>query len=759
MKKSFFNKSNGLVLFVVLLTLSYLWIDASNHFFIPCDSNCGETFVSLQYAENFKLYGAKYGLIEDLATSASLADRPFLYTHNVNIGGIFFSLLQASGIDSIWIKQFFTLMIFGIGLVYCYLATSTILESRRAGIYALIILVLDLSHVLSFSLNPLRVWHFFVFFGTLFHLAKITFYAKSTIHWFLLSIVLFCAFGIGYDFWIICALTSYAFLTFSYFNGFAKSKFLKNILILTAILFLPFIIRQLQIILILGFDFWINDFFITAVIKISLLNQFLQIPSMTVVDAYYSSMNVLRPPSAPPKNLIEVFNTLFQFLKEIVIPSYGLISLSLISFWWFYSIKSNLSLIGSIKAPSFEFNARLSILGISTCLGITFGTFLFSPISYHIYLKHEFPLVIMIVAIFKSATLELTNQHILRYSNSPSKPKTKLFILYFIYYIIILDFSIVLFRNINIKKTSMDTSWIPHVLLNKNSDFAVSWIPNTISGLTGRYTLGVLPGREWVFLDRLSSCDKNLFRDEDRFLFGERDFEKNQDKYLSPDYWLYFPTDQNDPFDQPNRSCQLDYLAAHFYKFAYRLKAQIFPTFQNGLILQRNEISRGDSLRIQGNFGIPWHQLDSITFEVKRLSSSSTSSIDAKNANIPLFFDIFSNGRALSNRSININFDCVYNVLIVDIKDTTGFAAGKYQLTMTSSDINNRSSKISHDFYVNSNNATSFSTDKIFYNQPKISEILFRYPNLPTLTFNDSHIVFDLNRQKSICEVNNNTVK
>ena len=754
MKILYLNKNNGIVLFIVLLTLSYLWIDARNHFFIPCVSNCGETFVSLQYAENFKLYGTKYGFIEDLATSASLADRPFLYTHNVNIGGILFGLLQASGIDSIWFKQFFTLIIFGIGLVYCYLATSSILDSRRAGIYALLFLVLDLPHVLSFSLNPLRVWHFFVFFGTLFHVGKIIFYTKSTIHWCLLSIVLFCAFGIGYDFWIICALISYVFFIFGYLNGLGKSKFLNNILILTFALLLPFTIRQLQIIFFLGFDFWINDFFITAVIKISLLNQFLQIPSMVDIDAYYSSMNVLRPPATPPKNLIEVFNTIFQFLKEIAVPSFGLISLCLVLFWWLYSIKRNLFIFGSSKVPLWDFNTRVSILGISTCLGVTFGTFIFSPISYHIYLKHEFPLIIMIVVIFKSITLELTTRYILSYSNNPSKPKTKLFILYFIFFIILLDFSIVLIRNINNKKTSMDTSWIPHVLFNKNSDFAVSWIPNTISGLTGRYTLGVLPGREWVFLDRLSSCDKNLFRDEDRFLFGERNFEKDKDKYLSADYWLYFPTDQNNPFDQPIRSCQLDYLVAYFYKLAYRLKAQIYPTFENSLILQREVIGRGDKFRIQGNLSIPWHQLDSVSFELKRLNSSSTDNINAQNESNTSTFNIFSNGKALLNQSFNINFNCVYNVLIVDINDTTGFAAGKYQVIMTTSDINNRLSKTTHYFYINSNNASSFSTDNIINNQPKISEILSRYPHLPKLTFNDSHIIFDLNNQKLICEAN-----
>jgi hypothetical protein len=46
----------------------------------------------------------------------------------------------------------------------------------------------------------------------------------------------------------------------------------------------------------------------------------------------------------------------------------------------------------------------------------------------------------------------------------------------------------------------------------------------------------------------------------DYVTFGERDAAAHPDRYIRPDYWLYFPTDRRMPFDQPSPSCRTDYL-------------------------------------------------------------------------------------------------------------------------------------------------------------------------------------------------------
>ena len=46
----------------------------------------------------------------------------------------------------------------------------------------------------------------------------------------------------------------------------------------------------------------------------------------------------------------------------------------------------------------------------------------------------------------------------------------------------------------------------------------------------------------------------------DFYLFGERDAAAHPDRYTRPDFWLYYPTDQKEPYDQPMPTCRTDYL-------------------------------------------------------------------------------------------------------------------------------------------------------------------------------------------------------
>ena len=78
---------------IIAVNMAVVWIDARASSYIPCIENCGETFHVLKYVKDYRLYGTKYGLIEDLSDDPSPSRSPILYTHNANLPGIVFALL------------------------------------------------------------------------------------------------------------------------------------------------------------------------------------------------------------------------------------------------------------------------------------------------------------------------------------------------------------------------------------------------------------------------------------------------------------------------------------------------------------------------------------------------------------------------------------------------------------------------------------------------------------------------------------------
>ncbi|MGE3272720.1 MAG: hypothetical protein AB7P40_28540, partial [Chloroflexota bacterium] len=186
---------------IILLTMLGVWVYGSTTYFIPCRRDCGEVFDALQYVDNYRLYGFAYGLVQDYATSAAREAHPYFYTHNVNLAGIVFTLLDAIGLRPFWAKQLVTLAVFGASLTYVFRATAYYSRSWLAGIVVLALFVTDVDHVLAFSLNPLRVWHWLAIFGLLFHVGRLTRQPRRAPRLDRAAIVLLAcvAFGIGYD--------------------------------------------------------------------------------------------------------------------------------------------------------------------------------------------------------------------------------------------------------------------------------------------------------------------------------------------------------------------------------------------------------------------------------------------------------------------------------------------------------------------------------------------------------------------------------
>jgi len=104
-----------IVWMVIVTTMTILWLHARRYYLIPCLANCGETFDALQYVNNYRLYGFRFALLQDMATSPDPAAHPFFCTHNVNIAGIIFTFVEAVGLTSLWSKQLVTLVAFGAG--------------------------------------------------------------------------------------------------------------------------------------------------------------------------------------------------------------------------------------------------------------------------------------------------------------------------------------------------------------------------------------------------------------------------------------------------------------------------------------------------------------------------------------------------------------------------------------------------------------------------------------------------------------------
>src|SRR5262249_42292674 len=134
------------------------------------------------------------------------------------------------------------------------------------------------------------------------------------------------AFGIGYDFWIVCFFATGGALLFSIRPALLSVRSLRKLGWFLAAFVSPVLLRQLQIAVVLGPDFWLKDLIYSALIKVSVVNFFLPLASLDEVDSFYAAAGVLRPPASPPSSVDEVLRTLSDMLAQVTIPSFGLVT-------------------------------------------------------------------------------------------------------------------------------------------------------------------------------------------------------------------------------------------------------------------------------------------------------------------------------------------------------------------------------------------------------------------------------------------------
>ena len=552
-----------LVLATIAVTLTAVWLWAARHNYIPCISDCGETFIAQLYARNFRLFGFEFGLVEDHATSPSIDAHPYHYTHNVNIGGLYYVLLELLGANSFVAKQFFVLLIFGLGLSYAYAAVAVHTKSRLAGYCVLVAACLDFGFFLGFALHALRVWTWLALFGLLLHVgrfaeAEVAVKRRDVAGVLAISAI---AFGIGYEFWIISVCVALA--TFYFFTRVPSTSWpcIRRLGLLLLLLLTPFVLRQFHILAVLGTDYWAKDFFYTFGAKIPFAGRFLALPPPAVVDQFYQAHNIMRPPTAPIDSVGQFKESLLSLklaFIHVILPLAGLLGVVLTTVAAVAAVV--IALIGKARPRHSGTGIDLSgaaklLAALSVGLGV--GCLVMLRMVVPFYFAMGMPLLGALVVLAKGMVVGALIGAAKQRKGEPAWAPRWVALPALLF--LAADHGLIQAANVRASRP-MDTSWIPVVSARPNATYAVTFIAPVVAGFTSNWTVGIKTGREREMLETISKGGAP-FQRSDLFWFGERDAEAIAWAYLKPDYWLYFPIDRRASFFSIEPECRADYLS------------------------------------------------------------------------------------------------------------------------------------------------------------------------------------------------------
>lgn len=861
--------STRLLVLILLCLAMVVWLDGIRTNFIPCSTNCGETFDAIQFVDNYRLYGTRFGLMQDMATASEPESRPFLYTHNVNLGGLIFTAAEVLGVSTLAGKQLITLAAFLGGIAYIYLTILLFTRSTFVALVAISMLAIDYVHVASYGLNALRAWHWIALFGSLFHAARLCDFRESAFkvpHWIALLVMAMVSFGIGYDFFAIVffsTVTAYLILDA---QPVLRGRVVRTIAVV-ACFCLPFFARQVHVMSVLGVEYWWRDFSYSILIKVPGV-AFIAAPiSLADVDAFYASWNVLRPPAAPAQSISEILNTLGSMVVHVTIPEFGLIGVVTLAitlaagffhtFWNILGIRrlcvpllafAAVSILAAFTQPTFQeifrvggvaaawFSAALlfpallalaahprfpttglsptlavvwSVLVIGwslmpafmhrspvpelfgryspkyfggmivlgaialfavwvghwitlrlqridvpprpskthTCaadlpfdmagasslmailgVGIILGLAVFAPFSLHVYLKHQFPLIVVPMYLAKALLLTFClwlGVHVLQ--------RRHRLILRLLAGFLVVDFVVVNAATLHALQP-LSTDWSDEVKLRAQSTFAVSWIPNSVSVMTDNWVVGVRPDMASTFIDRLL-VGNQLFKENELFLFGERDAPTRIKEYLSPDYWLYFRTDQTSPFDLKEPSCRRDWISSglvwlfdwHKPDLGSAAQTWVFP----------GEVAPGMQSITGGRLTVDYSRVDRLELVGPRVMQGVGPDLDALYKTVETGFS----PRRLTFNCITSSFS---GPLEVAPDATEGFHIYAFHLVSTSGartviggmvlDVHNVDQRLQSPSIPQS------------MRQPTIAEILQSFDRLPIAAWGKNYVLFDLRK-------------
>jgi hypothetical protein len=535
---------------IVLANMAAVWLDARKSSYIPCVENCGESFPVLQYVRNFRDYGLRFGLIELLTneTHAPTADsmpvdRPLLYTHNLNLPGLLFVLLEALGVHSLAGKQVLTLVAHGLGLLYGYLAVRFLTRSALIALVFSCFFATDYEMVFGFALNPLRAWHWLALFGLVLHVALATNTERPAVHVAGVAVFATIAMGMGYEFFLICAVICILVVLLFGFGVPAPKRRGYTRAALVAAFFVPVALRQAQILWVLGFEYWRTDLYYSILTKVSVLRGFLPLPPSAEIERYYAMVGVYRPPTTS-RSLGETASLTWELVRYVTLPAFGFMTLAV-------SVGvTSAGMVRRLRWRSFQAGREHAGLAIDAVFGLAVGSLLgmsvFADHNAVIFIKHKVPLIAAPLLLAKAVAVGL-----LIHACLAARTVSRRAVLASAVCLLTADHIAIQCFNLA-ATTPYRHTWIDWVRANPDATYGISWDPTAISAISGTKARAVSP-RDELAIAQLAARDR-----------GTPSAPRIVTPLLAdlPEYWLYFPTDGMSPFDSFSPDCRLDYLSA-----------------------------------------------------------------------------------------------------------------------------------------------------------------------------------------------------
>src|SRR5262249_12164951 len=266
----------------------------------------------------------------------------------------------------------------------------------------------------------------------------------------------------------------------------------------------------------------------------------------------------------------EIARTFSDLTTHVLLPTYGLVSLSIVVVgsaitisillssqfvMWLLRLQGdrqkrcNAADIGeassnSLKAfvrddPLFIRGAQtgraLAVVVLATGVGLAF----FAPLSLHIYIKHGFPLLSAPIWLAKALLVTALLEWFWRLSAARRATR---FLPLAAVALVAADHVAVQVGNIRAAQP-LDTSWVQEVSPSPEFNYVVTWTAASVAAFSQGWVAGMLPGTEENIERRLHD-NVRPFEFSDYFLFGQRDLPVMKDAYLRPDFFLYLIADR-----------------------------------------------------------------------------------------------------------------------------------------------------------------------------------------------------------------------
>lgn len=574
-------------LVIIVVNMAAVWIDAKASSYVPCIENCGETFHVLKYVRDYRLYGAKYGLIEDLSDDPSPSRTPILYTHNANLPGVTFALMEAAGIRTLAGKQFVTLLIHGLGLLYAFLAIRFLTNSAGITLIFCILFATEYELVFAFSLNALRAWHWLALFGLIFHVGSAVRKPELTAHVPAVAVFAAIAMGMGYDFYSICAVISaLTALVFTAGEISRRRRLLIYVSLLTAFL-VPIPIRQIQILSIMGFDYWRTDIYYSVVSKVPLIRGLVDLPPESEIASYYDSHGVFRPrPSS--RSFGELLSYFGDLLRYVTLPLFGIVTLVVFAGMTASACVLLLKQTGGSTNDADAMHRQLALKAVfSLAVGSALGMLVLADHNLTIFIKHKVPLIAAPIFLAKAVAIAWLIEIFIKTSDVRRRAFAAVG-----FSLLFADHLAIQYFNYSARVPYRFT-WIDHIRANPDATYAISWDPAAVSVFANTRVRSISL-RDQLALEQFVT---------DRVRTNARPRIITPLLTDLPDYWLYFPTDGMSPFDSFSPSCRLDYVSTALLYVV----APDHPTFRAGSFWVRpSPALPGDYVAFGGSIDQAW---------------------------------------------------------------------------------------------------------------------------------------------------------